>query len=257
MIQKILISLFFAVVLPVNSIEIFAQKRSSRSRHGAPSAVANARKEHENARQEFRKATDEYKKSLRELLVLREASEKRAEDDLTRVKPLFAEGLISKHDLEAKEEKVTEEKTKVAEVHKQLTEADVTLSQALAEADVATLLGGSRGSTSGITQRTAYFRFDGPARWGLSNAGEIQLFFDSKFHRALPISAFGQTELHNRMGFDHSNAMDVGVNPDSVEGRALVAYLESSGIPFIAFRRAVPGAATGPHIHIGKPSHRR
>jgi hypothetical protein len=33
-------------------------------------------------------------------------------------------------------------------------------------------------------------------------------------------------------------------------------YLSSQGIPFMAFRRAVPGSATGPHIHIGKPSQR-
>ena len=33
-----------------------------------------------------------------------------------------------------------------------------------------------------------------------------------------------------------------------IEGRA--------GIPFLAFRGAVPGKATGPHIHIGFPSHR-
>ena len=33
-------------------------------------------------------------------------------------------------------------------------------------------------------------------------------------------------------------------------------YLRANGIPFIAFHFAVPGKATGPHIHIGLPSHR-
>jgi hypothetical protein len=37
----------------------------------------------------------------------------------------------------------------------------------------------------------------------------------------------------------------------------LIGYLRQSGIPFIAFRNAVPGAATGAHIHIGKPSLRQ
>jgi hypothetical protein len=50
--------------------------------------------------------------------------------------------------------------------------------------------------------------------------------------------------------------MDVGVHPDSSEGQALVNYLRKSGIPFLAFRTAVPGSATGPHIHIGPPSGR-
>jgi hypothetical protein len=86
---------------------------------------------------------------------------------------------------------------------------------------------------------------------------DVEKFFTSKFGRAVPISAYGQTLLHERMGFDHSHAFDVAVSPDSPEGRLLVAYLRSKGIPFIAFRRAVPGIATGAHIHIGRPSPRR
>jgi hypothetical protein len=50
--------------------------------------------------------------------------------------------------------------------------------------------------------------------------------------------------------------MDVAVHPDSIEGKALIAHLRTSGIPFIAFRGAVAGSSTGPHIHIGKPSGR-
>jgi hypothetical protein len=56
--------------------------------------------------------------------------------------------------------------------------------------------------------------------------------------------------------FDHRNAIDVALHPDSKEGRSLLEYLRQAGIPFIAFRNAVPGAATGAHIHIGKPSPR-
>jgi hypothetical protein len=62
--------------------------------------------------------------------------------------------------------------------------------------------------------------------------------------------------LHNRWGLDHRNAMDVGISPDSVEGQALMEFLRANGIPFAAFRVAIPGSATGPHIHIGLPSHR-
>jgi hypothetical protein len=35
-----------------------------------------------------------------------------------------------------------------------------------------------------------------------------------------------------------------------------MGYLRANGIPFTAFHFAVPGKATGPHIHIGLPSHR-
>lgn len=74
--------------------------------------------------------------------------------------------------------------------------------------------------------------------------------------RAMPISARGDTELHRSMGFDHTGRVDVALHPDDDEGDFLIALLESWGIPFIAFRSAVPGQATGPHIHIGLPSPR-
>lgn len=86
---------------------------------------------------------------------------------------------------------------------------------------------------------------------------DIKSFFISKFGRTLPVSAFGQTRLHDRLGFDHRNGIDVALSPDSTEGRAVVDRLRGLGVPFIAFRRAVPGVATGAHIHVGKPSPRK
>ncbi|MFY9556142.1 MAG: hypothetical protein WAV20_08950 [Blastocatellia bacterium] len=86
---------------------------------------------------------------------------------------------------------------------------------------------------------------------------DIKGFFVSKFGRTLPVSAFGQTRLHNRLGFDHRNGVDVALHPDSVEGRMLLGKLRGFGVPFIAFRHAVPGIATGAHIHVGKPSRRK
>jgi hypothetical protein len=50
--------------------------------------------------------------------------------------------------------------------------------------------------------------------------------------------------------------MDVGLNPESVQGQALIAYLRANGITFGAFRQEITGVATGPHIHVGMPSHR-
>jgi hypothetical protein len=246
------------VFLAGGEVSVYAQKRSRRSsRSKVTVAVSEAQKAHEKAKLELTKATEEYKKSLKDLLALLEPSAKSAEGDLAKFKQLYNEGLMSKKELDARETAVAEQKLKIAGVRNELTQADVVMAHTLAEADVATQLALRPGATSGIVERIAYFRYDGPARWSLSNAGTIQNYFFSKFHRQLPISAFGQSELHNQMGFDHSNAMDVGLNPDSAEGRALISYLESAGIPFIAFRRAVPGAASGPHIHVGRPSHKR
>ena len=87
--------------------------------------------------------------------------------------------------------------------------------------------------------------------------GDIKPFFLSKFGRTLPVSAFGQTRLHSRLGFDHRNSIDVALNPDSREGRALLGKLRAFGVPYITFRKAIPGIATGAHIHVGRPSPRR
>ena len=99
-----------------------------------------------------------------------------------------------------------------------------------------------------------FIRFNGGASWSLADAGKIEKFFSQTFGHALPISAFGQTATHDRLRFDHRNAMDVALHPDSKEGQTLLSYLRQAGIPFIAFRNAVAGAATGAHIHIGNPS---
>ena len=70
------------------------------------------------------------------------------------------------------------------------------------------------------------------------------------------MSAYGQTALHGRMGFDHRNALDVALHPDSPEGRAVMIFLRMNDIPFIAAWGAVPGQASGAHIHVGQPSPR-
>jgi hypothetical protein len=95
-----------------------------------------------------------------------------------------------------------------------------------------------------------------PGKWTLAEAAKVEKFFTSKFKRPLPLTAFGQSDLHTRWGLDHRNGMDVGLHPDSVEGRALIEFLRAESIPFLIFRGPVPGVATGPHIHIGNRSSR-
>jgi len=93
-------------------------------------------------------------------------------------------------------------------------------------------------------------------KWSLKEAEKVKDFFLAKFSRPLPLSAFGQSDLHTRWGLDHRNGMDVNVHPDSVEGRALVEFLRAESIPFLVFRGPIPGVATGPHIHVGNRSPR-
>ena len=94
------------------------------------------------------------------------------------------------------------------------------------------------------------------SRWRLADAQKIQDFFLARFKKPMPTTAFGQSHLHTRWGLDHRNSMDVNLHPDSVEGRALVAFLRAESIPFLVFRGPIPGVATGPHIHVGNRSSR-
>lgn len=96
----------------------------------------------------------------------------------------------------------------------------------------------------------------GSGRWKISDSGRVENFFLTRFKRPLPTTAVGQSRLHTRWGLDHRNGMDVGLHPDSVEGKALIKFLTSEEIPFLAFRASIAGVATGPHIHVGNSSHR-
>ena len=108
----------------------------------------------------------------------------------------------------------------------------------------------------GETKSTSAAAAQDSLRWTLADSKKVENFFLTKFGRPLPTSAFGQSDIHDRWGLDHRQGMDVGLHPDSEEGIALVDFLRAEKIPFLVFRHAIPGVATGPHIHIGFPSHR-
>jgi len=84
----------------------------------------------------------------------------------------------------------------------------------------------------------------------------LEFAFSSKFDRALPISAEGETEVHRALGFDHRGRVDVAVVPTAPEGLWLREYLQLRKIPYYAFAHAIPGKATAAHIHIGPGSTR-
>jgi hypothetical protein len=201
-------------------------------------------------------ATETYKASLRDLLALREEKVKGATEELENLRALYRDGIISRRQFEESEQALVELRGQVAEVQQKIKAADQMLAEALLESEavnapLATIAPTAAGSS---VKRVVYIRYAGNGNWSLSEASKIESFFFTRFGRHLPVSAYGQSELHNRWGYDHRNAMDVAVHPDSAEGQALMAYLGSQRIPFLAFRQAVQGSATGPHIHIGRPS---
>jgi hypothetical protein len=99
-------------------------------------------------------------------------------------------------------------------------------------------------------------RFDGDGIFSQGTFTRIESAFEKHFGKPLPVSAMGDTAVHRALGFDHRGRVDVALNPDQPEGVWLREYLASEEIPYFAFRHAVPGKATGAHIHLGPMSTR-
>lgn len=236
---------------------------------GASARAQEAARGLSPARAALVKATEDYKAGTREMIRLKGAEIERAEKAHEQLKGLAADGLVARREVEESERALAALRAGLEGLNKQLTDSDhliaevveaeqaerqaeakaKELAKALAARPRLTLT--SKHNAGGVVIRHA-----GGGNWSIAGLPNVQSFFYSTFGRPLPTSAVGQTATHDRMGFDHRRAVDVALHPDSVEGRALIGYLQANRIAFIAFRAAVPGSATGPHIHIGPPSHR-
>lgn len=206
-------------------------------------------------RSDLIEATQDYKTSAQEVLKFQEQAVTDAEARLEQLRQLVADGLIARNELNAGEQALVKAREDLEATKKQIADSDNLVAQ-IKQAEVAEKAFARQQAQTRKLVRLTSMRYDGMADWAIANISSVQTFFSTTFGRALPISTFGQSATHNAMRWDHRNAVDVGLHPDSAEGRALIAYLQQNGIPFLAFRGAIPGVSTGPHIHIGRPSHR-
>jgi hypothetical protein len=99
-------------------------------------------------------------------------------------------------------------------------------------------------------------RFDGDGVFTTATFLRVETAFEKQFGKSLPVSAMGETAVHRALGFDHRGRVDIALQPDTSEGTWLREYLAGHKIPYFAFRQAVPGKATGAHIHLGPMSTR-
>ena len=164
---------------------------------------------------------------------------------------LYGEGAIEKAEVTEAENAFVAALMQIQEARRTLAETDLALAEATMGDELERL---PPLAVNEFSETERLSRFNGASSWSLKETPKIEKYFSQTFGHRLPISAYGQTQTHDRMGFNHRNAIDVAVHPDSAEGRALIKHLRASGIPFVAFKNAVPGSATGPHIHIGKSS---
>src|SRR5215217_2247783 len=239
------------VLVTIVSIDVSAQRKTKKK--PAPPPATELTK----LREEFIKATNEYKASVGKLIPFYESDVKKAEEKLETSKKLLAEGLIPRTQVEENERTLAIAKQKLTETNRQAMNADDQIAAILVEAAADEEISKNlRLARQGLVRTAAFTRYTGASGWNLSESGKIQRFFSDTFNKQLPIAVFGQGAIHERWRLDHRNAMDIQLHPDGVEGRALLSFLQKNGIPYSAFRSAIPGTATGPHIHIGRPSHR-
>lgn len=241
------------LILLVCAVDVAAQKKTKKKPAAAPAQVTELAK----LREQYVQATKDYKASLEKLLTFYEADVKKAEEKLALAQKLLAEGLIAKTQVTDDEHALAAAQAKVTETKRQMSGADDQIAGVLVEEDADQQLAKNLALAKQRLVRTSSFiRFTGGPGWNLGEAWKVQRFFSDTFHRELPIAVFGQGAIHDRWRLDHHNSMDIQLHPDSAEGQALLNFLQRNAIPFLAFRSAIPGTATGPHIHIGRPSHR-
>jgi hypothetical protein len=229
------------------------QTKDAKTKKSAEKAVKVTAKDVADSRANLVAATEAYKDSLEKLQKMYADEVERAEELVKKRKQLFEAGIIAKRELDESEMALAEARTKIDDARQRVKEADQLIAEAAALDQLAKLPPVTAGS---YTSNLRMIRFAGAGRWALGDVGKVDGYFRARFRKGLPISAVGQSATHDRLGFDHRESVDVALHPDSDEGRDLMAYLRSQGIPFIAFRGAVAGSATGAHIHIGRPSRR-
>ena len=166
---------------------------------------------------------------------------------------LFQDGRIAKDQVHEVERSFIAALRRVHEMRHAVLEADIAITEAILGARVERL---PVLAANGYTETSDLACFNGGGKWSLKDAPRIERYFSQTFGRRLPVTAMGQSATHNRLRFDHRDAMDVALHPNSFEGKALIAHLRKAGIPFTAFRGVIAGTSTGPHIHVGKPSRR-
>ena len=92
--------------------------------------------------------------------------------------------------------------------------------------------------------------------WTIDKLTQLETDYQSQFGSPLPIKNRGQGGIHNRWHLDHRDSADISINPATSEGQKFLDFLEQRNTPFLAFDRAIPGVATGAHVHVGRPSKR-
>jgi hypothetical protein len=199
------------------------------------------------------RTTREYRATLERAVPAHEAQVRQSSEALHEGRRLHAAGALPEAYVANAERALAAAERDLADTLAALEEADQIIFEASLQQRLARLAPLPRGV---YEDAATLVRFAGAAPWSLKDVPALEQRFVEAFGRRLPISSFGQTKVHDRLGLDHRAAIDVAVHPDSEEGRWLMQHLRGAGIPFIGVRGEVPGSSTGAHVHVGNPSPR-
>jgi len=144
----------------------------------------------------------------------------------------------------------------IAEMHFRQTTLDLANARVQLIDELAAMARTEQDFASAAAMTSVEQHFAGKGSFTPEDLKGVEAAWQKQYDHPMPISANGETATHRAMGFDHRGRVDVAVTPDQPEGIWLRGYLQAHDIPFFAFRSAVPGKATGAHIHIGPASTR-
>lgn len=195
--------------------------------------------------------TREYRESLARVLAFRERDAARAGAQVANRRELLGRGLVARRELEESELALMAARDRVEETQRRMAEADALMGETLAAIELAKM---PKAADMETVITSAVIRYRGSVDLTAVTVSGLERFFSTRFGRALPVSARGQTIVHDRLGLDHRHALDVAIHPDSAAGRVLIEYLRGEQIPFLAFRGPIPGSSTGAHLHVGQTS---
>ncbi len=244
-----ILSIVVLIIIPM-SAPVRGQAGEDPALHQAgPLQVAGT-----NSEDDLIGAARDYRASLEKLVTILERQVRYANRLVEHRKHLYAQNQISKFELDVSQQELAQAQEQMEAAREAIVETDLLIVEAL-NADWWDKLSSRSEDPSRVTARV--IRVSGRVGWSLAELEGIETFYVTAFGKELPVSARGQTATHDRLGFDHRQAVDIAVHPDSLEGKTLINYLREAGLPFIAFRQAISGSATGAHIHIGRPSRKK
>ncbi|HEU4371096.1 MAG TPA: hypothetical protein VFV05_22990 [Methylomirabilota bacterium] len=165
-------------------------------------------------------AARRYRESLDTLLPLQVAALQRAAAEVEQQRALHSRGFVATLDVDVAERALAGAREMAEHTRAAISAADALVAEADAAREMAAQPPPALGQTH---EGPTLIRHAGRGRWSLAVMPALERFYTGRFGQPLPVSALG---------------------------------LRANGIPFLAFRAASPGVATGAHVHIGEPSAR-